>query len=326
MVEGIKIKSLFGLYDYDIVLNKKTCDGIHFLTGPNGYGKTTILDMIAYVVCGEFRKLVDIPFDQCSLLFDGDTSLSIDRLVKYPELEEDTDEYMKPNVRLKVALIRGNKTIESMAVNDGCGDFDNSFSADFRIDNRGVNIDMFLKSMICHYITDARILERKSDISIDHESFFKIDLRKYSARVNEILNNPIEAKEYSDRLSFFKRTIDSLVFANKTMELQPVFGFRFVSTDADRTIIPLDKLSSGEKHLLIQLCELLFMAKTGALVLIDEPELSLHMAWQYQYMKMIKGLATLCGYQFIIATHSPQVFNAEWSYTTDLYKISKGRN
>lgn len=82
MVEGIKIKSLFGLYDYDIVLNKKSGDGIHFLTGPNGFGKTTILDIIAYVVSGEFRRLVDIPFDQCSLLFDEDTSLSIDRLVR----------------------------------------------------------------------------------------------------------------------------------------------------------------------------------------------------------------------------------------------------
>lgn len=225
MVEGIKIKSLFGLYDYDIVLKNISGDGIHFLTGPNGYGKTTVLDMIACIVSGEFRKLLNIPFNQCSLLFEGDTSLSIDRWEEHLELEEDTDEFVKPNVRLRVSLIRGKETVESMAVDDDSGDFDNSFSADFRIDNRGVNIDMFLKSMICHYITDARILDRKSDTSIDHESFSKIDLRKYSVRVNEILNNPIEAKEYSDRLSFLNEPLAVLFSQISRWNCNPSLDF-----------------------------------------------------------------------------------------------------
>lgn len=263
---------------------------------------------------------------QCSLLFDNERTLSIERFETLPEIKEDSDEFQQPLVTLSVVLNRGKEKVETMTVSDDSGDFDSSFNSDFRIDDRGANINMFLRSMICHYITDARILEAKSDDGIDYKRFSNIDLRKYAVRVKEILNDPIEVENYSDRLSFFKQTIDSLVFSNKKLELQSAYGFRFVATDTNKTIITLDKLSSGEKHLLIQLCELLFMTKTGALVLIDEPELSLHMAWQYQYLSVIEGIASLCGYQFIIATHSPQIFNAEWSRTTDLYQISKEGN
>ena len=323
MLNHIKITSLFGLYDYDINLKKGSEDGIHFLTAPNGYGKTTILDMVACVAQGDFRPLLDIPFKQYSLLFDADTSLTIDRLEEFPDIKEDSDEFVKPHVKLSIVLYKGKEIVESFNLDDHSGDFDSSFSNDFKIDDRRVNIDMFLRSMICHYITDARILEAKTDEGIAKKELSRIDMRKYSLRVKEILNDPMETEQYLDRLSFFKQTIDSLVFSNKIIELQPAFGFRFVASDANKTIIPLSKLSSGEKHLLIQLCELLFLAKTGALVLIDEPELSLHMAWQYQYMTLIKGIASLCDFQFIIATHSPQIFNAEWSRTTDLFKIVK---
>lgn len=323
MLDRIKIRSLFGLYDYDIDLTKGADDGIHFLTAPNGYGKTTILDMVACVVQGDFRPLLCIPFKRYSLVFDAKVSLIIDRYEEFPDIKEDSDEFVNPYVKLLIALYRDKEKVESFEMDEHTGDFAGSFSNDFKIDNRGVNVDMFLKSMICHYITDARILETKTDEGIAKKELSGIDMRKYSLRVKEILNDPMEAELYLDRLSFFKRTVDSLVFSNKKIELQPAYGFRFVALDANKTIIPLSKLSSGEKHLLIQLCELLFMAKMGSLVLIDEPELSLHMAWQYQYMSMVKGIASLCGYQFIIATHSPQIFNAEWSRTTDLFKIAK---
>lgn len=324
MIESVKIKGLFGLYHYDIVV-KRNDDKIHFLTAPNGYGKTTILDMVASVVRGEFKDLLNISFKQFTLGFDDGSNLSIDREESYQELKEDSDEPQEPKVVLTVSLFRKNQLVESFEVDAHSGDFDSSFSSDFRIDNRGINIDMFLRSMICDYITDARVLETKTDMGNEQGLFSKISLRDYSTRVKMILNDPVEIKNYSDRLDFFKKTIDNLNFANKSIELKPAFGFRFVGNDEHRAIIPLDKLSSGEKHIIIQLCELLFVAKEGALVLIDEPELSLHLAWQYQYLKIVEGIAALCGFQFIIATHSVQIFNAEWSRTTDLFMISKGK-
>ena len=44
MLESIAIKKLFGLFDYHIKFD--TVENITILTGPNGYGKTTILNII----------------------------------------------------------------------------------------------------------------------------------------------------------------------------------------------------------------------------------------------------------------------------------------
>ena len=43
MLQRIEIKKLFDQFDYNIELNP---EGITILTGPNGYGKTTILRII----------------------------------------------------------------------------------------------------------------------------------------------------------------------------------------------------------------------------------------------------------------------------------------
>jgi predicted ATP-dependent endonuclease of OLD family len=47
----IRIENLFGQFDYDITLNQK--DGITILTGPNGCGKTTLLDTIWRLFSGK---------------------------------------------------------------------------------------------------------------------------------------------------------------------------------------------------------------------------------------------------------------------------------
>ena len=48
--------------------------------------------------------------------------------------------------------------------------------------------------------------------------------------------------------------------------------------------IRLSELSSGEQHELVFTYELLFVVSDGAVILIDEPELSLHVAWQRQFI------------------------------------------
>ena len=48
--------------------------------------------------------------------------------------------------------------------------------------------------------------------------------------------------------------------------------------------------------------------ENGSLILIDEPEISLHPAWQEQYMPLLnEAVAGYISCQFIVATHSPQI-------------------
>ena len=59
--------------------------------------------------------------------------------------------------------------------------------------------------------------------------------------------------------------------------------------------------------------DLLFNVPKGAIVLIDEPEISLHVAWQILFISDVKQIAELVGFKFIVATHSPQIINDQWN-------------
>ncbi|MEU5761063.1 AAA family ATPase [Nocardia sp. NPDC047648] len=82
--------------------------------------------------------------------------------------------------------------------------------------------------------------------------------------------------------------------------------------DASGERIGLDSLSSGEQHEIILVFDLLFNVPRGALVLIDEPEISLHIVWQLAFIPDVQRIAELAGFRFVVATHSPQIINDMW--------------
>ncbi|ALU73203.1 hypothetical protein H351_06910 [Rhodococcus erythropolis R138] len=82
--------------------------------------------------------------------------------------------------------------------------------------------------------------------------------------------------------------------------------------------IDLNSLSSGEQHEIILIFDLLFNVPEGALVLIDEPEISLHVVWQLAFIPDVQRVAELAGFRFIVATHSPQIINDAWSHAVRL--------
>jgi predicted ATPase len=83
-----------------------------------------------------------------------------------------------------------------------------------------------------------------------------------------------------------------------------------VATTADGRRLRLTALSSGEQHLIVLFYQLIFgNARPGALIMVDEPEISLHIAWQLQFVDAIERAARLVDAQVLIATHSPQIAN-----------------
>ncbi len=66
------------------------------------------------------------------------------------------------------------------------------------------------------------------------------------------------------------------------------------------------------------LYELLFKAKPNSLILIDEPELSLHVAWQAQFLKDLQQIAKLVNIDVLMATHSPDIISDRWDLTVEL--------
>lgn len=86
--------------------------------------------------------------------------------------------------------------------------------------------------------------------------------------------------------------------------------------------IHYDGLSSGEKQLLIIFIETLLQKQEPYIFLTDEPELSLHIAWQRKIIPAIKKLNPNA--QVIAATHSPEVASKYRSSIIDMEELIDG--
>ena len=93
-------------------------------------------------------------------------------------------------------------------------------------------------------------------------------------------------------------------------------GISFVS-DSGRSV-PLHKLSSGEQNLVILYYRLVFETEPNTLLLIDEPENSLHVEWLEKMLRDYLVMESDLKCQMIIATHSPIFIGDNWEIAYDL--------
>lgn len=112
-------------------------------------------------------------------------------------------------------------------------------------------------------------------------------------------------------------------FKHKKIEINKDNGFQFRSTtnvnaDGKYVVIPSTRLSSGEQHELVLFYKLIFESRSGDMILIDEPELSLHISWQNKFIKDLKQVASMNDVTVVIATHSPDIIDENWDLKVQL--------
>lgn len=141
-----------------------------------------------------------------------------------------------------------------------------------------------------------------------------------------ILN--LYVKDSRKKLDVFKDTATKLDllcnlinkrFKYKKLYIDSSEGF-VIKAEKDDKKIEITDLSSGEQNELILFYQLLFKTKNGDLVLIDEPEISLHIRWQQQLIGDMKEIADETGIKLLIATHSPDIIGDNWSMVQILGK------
>lgn len=103
----------------------------------------------------------------------------------------------------------------------------------------------------------------------------------------------------------------------RSAELQVVEG---------KTRIDLREISSGELSLVTAFLGIAAVIRDDALVLIDEPEVSLHPEWQAQYLGLLSEVfAKYSGCHFVVATHSPLVVSDVPSATANVLSADPQR-
>ena len=177
------------------------------------------------------------------------------------------------------------------------------------------------------YSKYKHISSRNSNQVLRQIESYITEIKEPSREINVFLNLYIDniknkEQQISKLITPFINfeTIINKLYENKkikvTLDAKLDDMFKVVNDENDD--LQVEHLSSGEKNLLIIFYNFLFKVKDQTLFMIDEPELSLHIDWQYHIIDYLKKYSQ--GSQTIVVTHSPDILQNHREYEIDLDK------
>lgn len=147
-------------------------------------------------------------------------------------------------------------------------------------------------------VSDAR--KKKEEIPELKIDFAALEAFKLTSTVvAKSLEAETKIKQIFSQIDLFLSTLKSFITDK---------SFSFIGGElviASEGPLPLAKLSSGEKQLLILFIEAVLQRQRPYIFLADEPELSLHIAWQRNILSAIRSINPNA--QVVVATHSPEI-------------------
>lgn len=150
--------------------------------------------------------------------------------------------------------------------------------------------------------------ESSTDATLPIKKLNPTERRVLSLYLSDLNNKLDTFSDLQSKIELLKSLFGSKI-RRKTFQINRADGFSITDSMNQKPLKPED-LSSGEQHQLVMLYELIFSAQGNQLFLIDEPEISLHVEWQRQFLDDLTQVALLRGHSFLIATHSPQIINS----------------
>lgn len=268
-------------------------EDVNILIGKNGTGKSTILKLIHACINREdntFDKFLN-PYVDLTIL-------------KYYDKDEQSSSSMQVT-RSKIA-----KDVRSILI-----DFNND-DANEKLQELINQFSIYYNGVKTTYLKNTEIQRSKiSEIEKNISSATVETLQEFQKlRIEE---NLIKDKQYKPLLkfktiidSFYKETNKEIIFDDIIINNPKIpFLIKFlnipplVSADEIDTLNFIHNLSSGEKQILIIFLTILVESNKPYILLMDEPEISLHVEWQSILIDSIKKLDP--NIQIIIATHNP---------------------
>ena len=173
---------------------------------------------------------------------------------------------------------------------------------------------------VLNLISDMEVL----DYSLEDESSYEKLKTALSLYVDDMNAKMDKFESLYQKISLYKRVVTSKVLSEKTIDFSED---GLTVTNVNKKVLrDLHKLSSGEQNLLILYYNLIFKSNSKTILLIDEPENSLHVAWQERMLDDYIEMAKTTGCQIVMATHSPTFVHGRWDLATDLYRQYKGKD
>lgn len=147
------------------------------------------------------------------------------------------------------------------------------------------------------------------------------DLIKIDGSSSKLLKFNLSIKEDLERLKLNGKAINNLYDLNLLYDPK----IEIFSVEGDE--YSLEDSSSGEHNLITSLIGLMATIKPDSLLLIDEPEISLHPNWQMKYVSFLKNVLSSETYNtshILIATHSHFIVSDLEGDSSKVIGLSKG--
>lgn len=296
-IKCFRIDGLFDKYSFQSKFDKR----VNIIVGNNGTYKSTVLDILRYVIW--YGDVPSVDFRTASISFTNgmevtsatsdfsinksgyDMGLHVRHITKN-EIKITSEEYLKG---LKFDYI-----------------------STFDIKDKDINTQETL--------LDKRLVKLQSDYGY----YLNGLLKQLTGSLNALGNITKKQFEqiYKRKDLFIKLVNDAFKETGKVID-NDSDKLRFILDD--NTTIGANKLSSGEKQLLIILLTALLEDGQEFILMMDEPEISLHISWQYQLLNWIQLLNP--NVQLILTTHSPSIFSDGWGekaiYMEDITKVAQ---
>lgn len=296
-VKRIAATGLYGRFE----LQQEFFPGVNVLYGQNGSGKSTLLHILANALNGDYGQFAYLSFDSIQIELDDGVQILLNQDKKLP-LAYPFNVYVngKPISKvetlpqIQVEIIQGGDTQES--VDDVERLLPTAYFPAFRNVLDAWNVTMGgwpyyphrSKNLSVHF---ARRLFGKFVPDISYISSF------------EMLASPRDnGQDGQDKeLANYLMTVNSFLCGKKLVYKSRQLKLQLADDVYDSG---LNALSSGERHLITMLYTASLQREYN-LILIDEPEMCLHIDWQERLLKeMMKQKA---GRQLIVCTHSPMI-------------------
>ena len=302
-IEKVRIKNVKGIKDLELSFKKdnKILDLI-VLAGVNGSGKTTILEAIKDFFYNKYLNFngpeksnvnLDIFFEDFEKKqIEESEKSSIDNyehklqdffsaLQSYNLYRKNSNDYYRNQIAKrfdvppKIIYVPAENKFEEIQT------YSTTLSKEYE----------FINTINSNVIRDipSYIATRRNYLATIEED---LTMKEITNKVVNEINGIFDILELDVKLKGFSKD-------EKTM---PIFE------NSAGEEFDINDLSSGEKQLFLRTLSIKMLEPNNSIILIDEPELSLHPKWQQRIIEVYKKIGE--NNQIIVATHSPHILGS----------------
>ena len=295
----VHIKNIKGIKDLELSFKKdnKNLD-IIVLAGVNGSGKTTILESIK-----DF-------FDNKSIDFNDIEKSNVNLDIFFEEFEKEKIvpfiNIDSPNNIYKVfhmlgsynSYVKENKGLYHQLTKE----FENPPKIIYvPANNSFEEVETETSTLLRNYefinVVNSELMEDIPSYIVTRRNYLAtieedLTMKEITNKVVNEINSIFDILELDVKLKGFSKD-------EKTM---PIFE------NSAGEEFNINDLSSGEKQLFLRTLSIKMLEPKNSIILIDEPELSLHPKWQQRIIEVYKKIGE--NNQIIIATHSPHILGS----------------